>query len=136
MKLSIEQELLLKQLADKSNTSVERRLDELIKDEYYRSFRVVEPTGCQDPYWDDNREFEYFDFCGNTIYRAYNMLSRHHMDNLLEEIDDELRVTDDKWDRSVEATNQLPKRKLWHRTSWMVFFSMVKKHLHQICRDY
>ena len=115
MKLSIEQELLLKQLADKSNTSVERRLDELIKDEYYRSFRVVEPTGCQDPYWDDNREFEYFDFCGNTIYRAYNMLSRHHMDNLLEEIDDELRVTDDKWDRSVEATNQLPKRKLWHR---------------------
>ena len=62
------------------------------------------------------------------------MLSRHHMDYLLDDIDDELRTSKDKWDRSVEATNELPHRKLMHYTSWYVFFSMVKKHLHNYAR--
>jgi hypothetical protein len=128
--LTKDQEDLLNQLADKAGVSSRKRLDEIIRDEYYRSFRVVGPTGCEDPYWNDDRDFQYFNFCGNTIYRAYNMLTRYHMDNLLEEIDDELRVCEDKWDRSVEATNELSKRKLIHKTSWYTFFRLVKKHLY------
>lgn len=78
----------------------------------------------------DPRTVEYFDFCGNTIYRAYNLLSEYDMSNLLDEIDNELEVSDDKWDLSVEATNQLPQRKIWYKTSWTNFFKMVKKHLY------
>lgn len=58
------------------------------------------------------------------------MLTRYHMDRLLDEIDDELRVCEDKWDRSVEATNQLSKRKLIYKSSWYTFFRLVKKHLY------
>ena len=125
---------LLEKLAIKAGVSPSERLDEIIKDEYYRINRVVPQQITTDPYWKDNRDVEYFDFCGNTIYRAYNMLSRHHMDYLLDDIDDELRTSKDKWDRSVEATNELPHRKLIHYTSWYVFFSMVKKHLHNYAR--
>ena len=121
---------LLENLANRAGVSPSERLDEIIKDEYYRITRVVPQESSIDPYWHDNRNVESFDFCGNTIYRAYNMISRHHMDNLLDDIDDEFRVSKNKWDRSVEATNELPHRKLRHYTSWYVFFSMVKKHLH------
>jgi hypothetical protein len=55
-------------------------------------------------YPEDPRDVEHFDFCGNEIYRAYNLLSKYDMKNLLEEIDNELEVCEDKWDLSVEAT--------------------------------
>ena len=77
---------LLEKLATKAGVSPSERLDEIIKDEYYRINRVVPQQITTDPYWKDNRDVEYFDFCGNTIYRAYNMLSRHHMDYLLDRI--------------------------------------------------
>ena len=92
---------LLENLANRAGVSPSERLDEIIKDEYYRITRVVPQESSIDPYWHDNRNVESFDFCGNTIYRAYNMISRHHMDNLLDDIDDEFRVSKNKWDRSV-----------------------------------
>jgi len=73
-------------------------------------------------YPEDPRNVEHFDFCGNEIYRAYNLLSRYDMRNLLEEIDNELEVCEDKWDLSVEATNRLSQRKLWYKKSWTNFF--------------
>lgn len=81
-------------------------------------------------YPEDPRNVEHFDFCGNEIYRAYNLLSKYDMKNLLEEIDNELEVCEDKWDLSVEATNKLSQRKLWHKKSWTNFFKLVKKHLY------
>ena len=73
---------LLEKLAVKAGVSPSERLDEIIKDEYYRINRIVPQELSTDPYWRDHRDVEHFDFCGNTIYRAYNMLSRHHMDYL------------------------------------------------------
>jgi hypothetical protein len=81
-------------------------------------------------YPEDPRDVEHFDFCGNEIYRAYNLLSKYDMKNLLEEIDNELEVCEDKWDLSVEATNRLSQRKLWYKKSWTNFFKLVKKHLY------
>lgn len=81
-------------------------------------------------YPSDPRRVEHFDFCGNKIYRAYNLLSNYDRINLLKEIDNELEVCDDKWDSSVEATNKLQDRKLWYKTSWTNFFKLVKTHLH------
>lgn len=78
----------------------------------------------------DPRNVEHFDFCGNKIYRAYNLLSKYDRANLLKEIDNELEVCDDKWDSSVEATNRLQDRKLWYPTSWTNFFKLVKTHLY------
>jgi hypothetical protein len=79
--------------------------------------------------YDDVRVFEHFDFCGNTIYRAYNLLSKYDIDNLLHEIDDELNICEDKWDLSVEATNRLSIRKLWYPVSWNNLLKLTKVHL-------
>ena len=40
----------------------------------------------QPPIHDDPRTVEHFDFCGNTIYRAYNLLSPYVRNQLVEEI--------------------------------------------------
>lgn len=85
-------------------------------------------------YPEDPRNIEHFDFCENKIYRAYNMLSKYDAKNLLEEIDNELEVSEDKWDMSVEATNKLSIRKLWYKTSWTNFFKFVKIHLYNYAK--
>jgi len=80
-------------------------------------------------YPDDPRSFESFYFCDNLIYKAYNLLSKYDINNLLDEIDNELEVSVNKWDMSVEATHELPNRKLWYNVSWANFFRLVKSHL-------
>ena len=47
--------------------------------------------------WVDNRTTTHWSFCGNELYRAYNLLSDYDRENLLWEIDDELKQHDDKW---------------------------------------
>ena len=81
-------------------------------------------------YPDDPRNFESFYFCGNLIYKAYNLLSKYDIRNLLDEIDNELEVSVNKWDMSVEATHELPNRTLQHKVSWTNFFRLVKSHLY------
>lgn len=85
-------------------------------------------------YPEDPRSFESFNFCGNVIYRAYNLLSDYDRNNLLCEIDNELSVNEDKWDRSVEATNMLSTRKLWYPVSWTNFFKVVRNHLNNYAK--
>lgn len=85
-------------------------------------------------YGEDPRNFVHFDFCGNTVYRAYNLLSREDRDKLLYEIDDELEICQNKWDGCVEATHQLPSRKLKHKDAWFNFFKLVKHHLYNYAK--
>lgn len=84
-------------------------------------------------YPDDPRTENYFDFCGNTIYRAYNVLSLEDREALLEEIDDELS-RNPNWDLSVEATKELSTRKLKNKECWVNFFKMVKHHLYNYAK--
>ena len=128
--LDNEQEDKVNKLAERSRTSPSIRLDEIINDEYLRTFRVIQNDDTlSDDAFKDKRSFNHFNFMGNTIYRAYNLLTPHVANQIEEEIDHELRG-DDKWDRSVEATNRLSSRKLWYKSSWYIFFGMVKKHLY------
>ena len=132
LKLNIEQQKMIDELSKRSRTTSSVRLDEIIRDEYIRTFRVFDDqndTPIDNEYWNDKRDVEHFDFVDQKIYRAYNLLTDKVLNDLEEDIDDELRKPD-KWDRSVEATNNLNKRKLWHKTSWFIFFSTIKKHLH------
>jgi hypothetical protein len=85
-------------------------------------------------YPNDPRTFVTFDHCGKTIYHAYNVLTRKDREGLLEEIDDELSTTVDKWDMSVEATNVLPRRKLKNKECWVNFFKMVKYHFYNYAK--
>lgn len=85
-------------------------------------------------YPEDPRTNINFDFCGRKIYRAYNCLSEKDREGLLEDIDDELATTEDKWDLSVEATNVLPNRKLKYKDSWFNFFKMVKLNLYNYAK--
>ena len=80
--------------------------------------------------WEDKRKITHWSFCENELYRAYNLLSDYDRENLLWEIDDELKQHDDKWDRSTEVTNYLVSRKLVHMQTWRLFFKLVKKHLY------
>ena len=80
--------------------------------------------------WEDKRTITHWSFCENELYRAYNLLSDYDRENLLWEIDDELKQHDDKWDRSTEVTNYLVSRKLVHMQTWRLFFKLVKKHLY------
>ena len=130
LKLNNDQEEMVIKLAERSRTAPSVRLDEIISDEFIRTFRRPknEPvTNAQD--WIDKRDVVHFDFSGNMIYRAYNLLTPHVQNEIEEDIDDELRAGD-KWDRSVEATNNLANRTLWYKSSWYIFFSLVKKHLY------
>lgn len=130
LKLNDDQQSKINELADRSRTTPSVRLDEIINDEYLRTFRVLK-NDCtlDDSEWFDTRKVKHFDFCGNTIYRAYNLLTPHVQNEIEEDIDDELR-SGDKWDRSVEATNNLSNRKLWYKTSWYIFFAKIKQHLY------
>jgi len=47
----------------------------------------------------------------------------------LDEIDNELEISTNKWDLSVEATHELPNRTLCHVMSWSNFFRVVRSHL-------
>ena len=76
--------------------------------------------------WEDKRTTTHWTFCDNELYRAYNLLSEYDRENLLWEIDDELKQHDDKWDRSTEVTNYLVSRKLVHMQTWRLFFKLVK----------
>tara|TARA_A100001035_G_scaffold141142_2_gene110934 strand:+ start:3314 stop:4090 length:777 start_codon:yes stop_codon:yes gene_type:complete len=141
MKLTHQQELCIRKLADRLGVDPETRLDEIISDEYMRTFRPVETgTECptidksiEDDYYKDKRDYETFSFMGNTIYRAYNIFTPHVLNELEEEIDDALR-TPNKWDRSVEVTQGLSARKLKYKVSWFIFFSEIKRHLHRYAK--
>ena len=47
---------LLEKLAIKAGVSPSERLDEIIKDEYYRINRIVPQELSTDPYWRDHRD--------------------------------------------------------------------------------
>lgn len=69
-------------------------------------------------------------YFGKTMYHAYNVLSQEDIDGLIEEIDDELKNTEDNRDGIIEATNCLSKRRVKNKKCWYNFFLMVKKHLY------
>lgn len=86
-------------------------------------------------YPDDPRTNLNFDFCGNRIYRAYNVISEEDRQGLIEEIEDELSTNDpNNWDLSVEATNNLCNRKLKNKECWINFFKMVKTHFYNYAK--
>ena len=76
--LDDEQEDKVNRLAERSRTSPSIRLDEIINDEYLRTFRVIKNDDTlSDDAFKDKRSVNHFNFMGNTIYRAYNLLTPH-----------------------------------------------------------
>lgn len=88
-------------------------------------------------YPEDTRDYKSINFCGKSIYHAYNVLSEVDRIDILREIEDELNLINDDLSTTkafVDATNNLSNRIVKTDKCWYNFFKQIKKHLKEYAR--
>jgi hypothetical protein len=89
-------------------------------------------------YPEDTRDYKVINFCGKSIYHAYNILSEEDRVNILHEIEDELKCDDENDLKStkafVDATNNLSNRIIKNERCWYNMFNQIKKHLEEYAK--